>query len=193
VKKLIVAAAALVITMIAAYWMLASDDSTKEHKEAPAVQAAGVSPSVEPMTVGIVREEIRAAPQVAPALYTAPTPPGQEMKLGLGDTLPLKFTPPIERMKSGMGVGRMHAQAFRGQDKPIELEVKKVDKGVEVNFSPEQPGQFNVVLSEDGNPVAAQKVGVIGVVGQNLTDPEALFAADPVEPHQRVAARLHAR
>jgi hypothetical protein len=190
VKKLIVAAAVF-ISMVAAYWMMASDDSTKDSKETPAVQAAGVAPSS--MQVGIVHEEIRAAPRVAPALYTAPTPAGQEMKLGLGDTLPIKFTPPIERMKSGMGVGRMTAKAYRGQDKPIELEVKKVDKGVEVSFSPEQPGQFNVVLSEDGNAVGAQKVGVIGAVGQNLTDPEALFAADPLESHQRIPNRLRAR
>jgi hypothetical protein len=193
VKMLIVAAAALVISMTAAWWMLASDDATKDNKETPAVQAAGVSPSSTPMQVDVVHEEIRAAPQVAPALYTAPTPAGQEMKLGLGDTLPLKFTPPVERVKSGMGVGRMTAKAYRGQDKPIELEVKKVDKGVEVSFSPEQPGQFNVVLSEDGNAVGAQKVGVIGVVGQNLNDPESLFAADPLESHQRIANRFRIR
>jgi hypothetical protein len=190
VKKILVFVA--VVVLAGGYWLLRPDDAPeKSQVEAPAVSAAGVTP-LQPLRPGAVYEDKGVPHGVAPALFEAPTSPGQEVRLGLGDTTNLKFNQP--RAHTGMGVGRMTAKAFRAQDKPIELEVTKTDKGVEVPFTPPGPGQFNVVLSENGNPVGAQLVGVVGAVGAaDLTDPDALFDADPVEFRARTPGRLSSR
>src|SRR5579859_2448069 len=189
VKKMLVAIA--VVLFAGGYWLLKSDDEpVKSQVEAPAVRAAGVAPlqpldPLERMERGVPRE-------AAPALFEAPTPPGQQVRLGLGDTTVIKFNQP--RGHSGMGVGHMTARAFRAQDKPIDLEVKKTDKGVEVSFTPPGPGQFNVVLSENESPVGAQQVGVVGAVGAaDLTDADKLFEKDPMEFRARTPGRMTKR
>jgi hypothetical protein len=185
------------IFALGVFWLVKGNDDGKQAVlETPAVSTAGVSPSLSAQGPDSVYQDKGHFHAVAPEVFEAPTPPGQEVRVGLGDTAPLKFIAP-QRPPSGMGVGshRMTAKAFRGTDKPIELEVNKVEKGFEVPFSPQGPGQFNVVLSEDGTPVGAQLVGVVGAVGVDnaLTDPLALDAADPVEYRARTPGRMTSR
>jgi hypothetical protein len=190
VKKILVGFA--VVVALGTYWLLRSDDAPeKSQPETPAVSAAGVA-APEPLPPGRTFDYRGAPREAAPAIFEAPTPPGQEVRLGLGDSTNIKFNQP--RAHTGMGVGHMTAKAFRGQDKPIELEVKKTEKGFEVPFTPQGPGQFNVVLNENETPVGAQLVGVVGAVGAaDLTDPNKLFEADPMEFRARTPGRMTSR
>lgn len=189
-KKILVGVA--VVLCVGTYWYLQDGGATeKSQTETPAVSAAGVA-APEPLGGTKTFEDRGVAHGAAPALFEAPTPPGQEVRLGLGDTTTIKFNQP--RAHSGMGVGHMTAKAFRAQDKPIELAVNKTEKGFEVPFTPVGPGQFNVVLNEDGSPVGAQLVGVVGAVGAaDLTDPNKLFDADPMEFRARTPGRISSR
>ena len=189
-KKILVGVA--VVLSVGTYWLLRSDDVPEESQaQVPAVSAAGTV-ALTPLSPGALYEDRGTPHGVAPALFEAPTPPGQQVRIGFGDTTTIKFNQP--RAHSGMGVGHMTARAFRAQDKPVELEVTKTAKGFEVPFTPQGPGQFNVVLSENGSPVGAQQVGVLGAVGApDLNDPNKLFEVDPMQFRARTPGRMNAR
>jgi hypothetical protein len=188
-KKLLLGLA--VVASLGVYWLVRSGDSKETRPETPAVTAAGVAPS----GPRVIYEDKRA-PQVMRAAVFETAPVVQEERIGLGDTATLKFDVPREYVATGMGMNRkMTAKAFRGNDRPIDLTVEEVKKGqYQVPFTPEGPGQFNVVLSDDGTPIAARKVGVVGVVGGNaLTDPTALDEADPISYRARTTGKLRSR
>jgi hypothetical protein len=190
VKKALLGLA--VIAGLGVYWLVRSDEPKDAQQEASAVKTAGVAAAA-PRTV---YENLGSFHAVRASVIEAPTVVQLEERVGLGDTINLKFAVPREHVATGMGMNkRMTAKVFRGHDRPIELEVKEVGKGkFEVPFKPEGPGQFNVVLSDDGTPIAAQKVGVVGAVGANaLSDPNALDEADPISFRARTPGRLASR
>jgi hypothetical protein len=181
-----------VIAGLGVYWLVRSDEPKDAQQEALTVKTAEVAAAA-PRTV---YENLGSFHAVRASVIQAPTVVQLEERVGLGDTANLKFEVPREHMATGMGMNkRMTAKAFRGNDRPIELEVKEIANGkFEVPFKPEGPGQFNVVLSDDGTPIAAQKVGVVGAVGANaLSDPNALDEADPISFRARTPGRLASR
>jgi hypothetical protein len=193
VKKMLLALAA--VAGFAVVLLSRDEDAKVVPGAAPAVKAAGALPE---SGLGIVYEERGRFESLrgASTLEAVPLLEQQIAKMGMGETKSLAFSV-RERASGAVRPGaHLKARAYHGQDKPIELPVNEVGKGkYEVPFTPEAPGQFNVVLSEDDRPVGSQRVGVVGVVGADpsLSDPNALDEADPMEFRARTPGRLLTR
>jgi hypothetical protein len=183
VTKLIVAM--LVVAGVAGAYLLLKDDHGK--RTAPAVKTAGVVHH----RPGIVDESYR---QFTP--FHSTTPPTVEaiaegehpLQIPLGGSTEIKFA--VKEINPAAPHTPHHLKAYmlHNRDAPVELPLKeaaadsKEKNKVTVAFTPPTNGQFNVVLTENDNPVGSKKVGVIGsaAAATNLNDPNALDAADPI-------------
>jgi hypothetical protein len=191
VKKILLALAA--VAGFAVFLLSRDEDAKVVPGTAPAVQAAGALPESGP---GIVYEDKGHFQARASALEAVPLLEQQISKMGMGETKSLAFNVRERASGAARSGAQLKAHAYHGHEKPIELPVNEIGKGkYEVPFTPQGPGQFNVVLSEGDSPVGSQRVGVVGVVGADpkLTDPNALDEADPMEFRARTPGRLLTR
>lgn len=194
-KKIFVSLA--VVAALAAIYLVKNGQPEQPAGAAPAVNSAGVVTGRRPPP-GIVFED-RGHFQAYQSATIEAIPENEqlvEQRVAMGDTENLVFR--VRERGSGSPRTGVHlrAKAYRGTDAPVDLPVKEDGKGkYEVAFSAQAPGQFNVVLSEDGIPVGARKVGVVGVVGNDssLTDPLKLDEADPQTFRARTPGRMHTR
>ena len=192
-KKIFVAL--VVVAGLSAIYLVRSDRTTVPAGTAPAVTSAGVVTGRRP---GIVFED-RSHFQAYQSATIEAIPENEqlvEQRVGIGDTEPIVFN--VRERGSGSPRTHVHlvAKAYRGSDAPVDLKVTEDGKGkYEVAFTAQAPGQFNVVLSENGIPVGARKVGVVGVAGSDssLTDPLKLDEADPLTFRARTPGRMHTR
>jgi hypothetical protein len=193
-KKILVSLA--LAATLAAIYLVKGGAPAQPAGAAPAVTAAGVA--VTGRRPGIVFEDRShfQAYQSATIEAIAENEQLVEQRMGIGDTEPIVFNVRERGSHSARTGAHLRAQVYRGSDAPVEVPVKEDGKGkYEVAFTPQAPGQFNVVLSEDGTPIGARKVGVVGVTGadNSLTDPLKLDEADPQTFRARTPGRMHTR
>jgi hypothetical protein len=193
VKKIFVALA--VVAGLSAVYLVRSDRPAAPAGTAPAVNAAGVVTGRRPGIVFEDRGHFQAY-QSSTIEAIAENEQIVEQRVGMGDTEQLVFNVRDRGTHSARTGAHLRAKAYRGSDAPVDLVVNELGKGkYEVAFTAQAPGQFNVVLSEDGTPVGARKVGVVGVVGNDssLTDPLKLDEADPQTFRARTPGRMRTR
>jgi hypothetical protein len=129
-------------------------------------------------------EMVRAPPTaLLPATIVEPLfEPDARVKIG--EKAKLRFAARDRASGTPESLDRLSASVFRGNDPELRLPVKEVENGVyEVGFTPHGPGQFNVVLNQNGVAVGSQKVGAVGVAGAAAgVDP----GGDPLSVDPRV-------
>jgi hypothetical protein len=193
--KKIVAVVVVVAGLAAIYLVRSSGPAAATRLAAPAVSTAGIAGAQRP---GIIFEE-RGHFQAAQAVTIEAVPEGapqEEQRVALGDTATVPFTVRERGTHSPRTGAHLKALAYRGNERPVEAPVKETGKGnYEVAFRPDGPGQYNVVMSEDGIPLGAKRVGVVGAAGVNgaLADPLKLDEADPQTFRARTPGRMHKR
>jgi hypothetical protein len=174
----------LVVAGVAGAYLLLKDDHGK--RTMPAVKTAGIVHH----RPGVVDESYR---QFTP--FHSTTPPTLEavpeversLQMPLGGTTEIKFAVKEINPAAPHSHSKLKAYMLHNRDNPVELPLKELDstgkdRKVSVAFTPPTNGQFNIVMTENDNPVGSKKIGVIGsaAAATNLTDPNALDAADPI-------------
>jgi len=195
-KKILVSL--VVVASLAAIYLVRNGQPAQSSGStaAPAVNAAGVVTGRR--APGIVFEDRNHFQAYQSATIEAIPENEQivEQRVAMGDTENIVFRVRERGSGSPRTGAHLRARAYRGSDAPVDLDVKEDGKGkYEVAFLAQTPGQFNVVLSENGIPVGARKVGVVGVAGNAsaLTDPLKLDEADPLTFRARTAGRMRTR
>jgi hypothetical protein len=206
VKKLWLPAATLLGVLILAVVALpwgrrdASTDEGAEAASANVSAAAAPSPSdgfgeIAPPVP--VRED-KGRLQIVDRPRMAPVPPqvveplfAPDARVKIGETTNLRFAVRDRASAVPESLEDVSASVRHGNDPEMKLPVEEVDNGVyEVPFTPHGPGQFTIVLSENGNPVSSRSVGVAGVSGASaLDDVDPLLSVDPVAYRARTGAR----
>jgi hypothetical protein len=195
VNKLIVGM--LLVTGVAAVYLLMEGNHGK--KATLAVKTAGVVYR----QPGIVDESNRQFMPFHSFVVPTVEATAEEQRVGqvnLGGVAEVKFTV-RDRNPAAPRTSHAHLKAYalHGRDTPIELPLKESEKDknkVTVAFTPPTNGQFNIVLTENDNPVGSHRVSVIGSAAANtsLTDPNQLDEADPITYANRTWNRgLHRR
>jgi hypothetical protein len=113
-----------------------------------------------------------------------------DARVKIGEPAKLRFA--VRDRASGLpeSLDDVSASVFHGNDPERKVPVEEVDNGVyEVPFTATGPGQFNIVLSENGTPVGSRKVGVAGVAGTHALDTFDPLSVDPREYRARTGAR----
>jgi hypothetical protein len=124
------------------------------------------------------------------AARTAPLPATEveplfeaDARVKIGEKAKLRFAARDRASGLPESLDHLSASVFHGNDPELKLRVEEVENGVyEVGFTPGGPGQFNVVLSENGTPLGSRKVGAVGVAGAPAGDD----AGDPLSEDPRV-------
>jgi hypothetical protein len=114
-----------------------------------------------------------------------------DARVKIGEKAKLRFA--ARDRASGMpeSLDHLSASVFHANDPELKLQVEEVENGVyEVGFTPHGPGQFNVVLKDDGVPVGSEKVGAAGVAGVPAgADPADPLSEDPRTYRARTSGR----
>jgi hypothetical protein len=127
----------------------------------------------------------------------APLPPmvveplfDPDARVKIGEPTKLRFAVRDRASALPESLDDVSASVRHGNDPEMKLPVQEVDNGVyEVPFTPHGPGQFTIVLSENGTPVGSRSVGAAGVAGaQANADPDFL-SVDPREYRARTGGR----
>jgi len=161
---------------------------------APTTAAAGVAGSAwaganaqQPVLVPVAENQGRI--QIVPPPRLAPLPPtvveplfAPDARVKIGETAKLRFAAHDRASGLPESLDHLSATVSHGKDPELKLPVEEVENGVyQVPFNPHGPGQFTIVLSQDGIPVSSRKVGVAGVAGTAGGD-----AVDPLDEDPRV-------
>jgi hypothetical protein len=139
------------------------------------------------------RLQIVDAPRMAKVPTTAVEPLFEpDARVKIGETTKLRFAVRDRASDLPESLDAVSASVRHGNDPEMKLPVQEVDNGVyEVPFTPHGPGQFTIVLNENGNPVGSRSVGAAGVAGAsgNVDDVDPLLSVDPVAYRARTGAR----
>ncbi|MFL5375977.1 MAG: hypothetical protein ACJ78T_18405 [Myxococcales bacterium] len=139
------------------------------------------------------RLQIVDRPRMAKVPTTAVEPLFEpDARVKIGETTKLRFAVRDRGSELPESLDQVSASVRHGKDPEMNLPVQEVDNGVyEVPFTPHGPGQFTIILSENGNPVGSRSVGAAGVAGAsaNVDDVDPLLSVDPIAYRARTGAR----
>jgi hypothetical protein len=192
--------AASIMLCVAVWSLRPHDPAAAESVEATnasgmaAPGAADLLPAPMPMPVreDQGRLEIVRLPTAAALPKTTIEPLFEpDARVKIGETAKLRFAVRDRASGAPDSLDHVSASVRHGNDPELTLPVEEVDHGVyEVPFTPHGPGQFTIVLSQDGNPLGSRKVGAAGVAGA----PSGVDAVDPLSVDPRgYRARTGAR
>jgi len=206
VKKLWLPAVTLLGVLILAVLALSwgrRDASTDEGAPAasantPAVAAPSLSDGFGDIAAPVpVREDkgrlqIVDRPRLLPVPATVVEPLFEpDARVNIGETTKLRFAVRDRASQLPESLDEVSASVRHGKDPEVKLPVQEVDNGVyEVPFTPHGPGQFTIVLNQNGNPVGSRSVGASGVTGATAdADVDPLLSVDPVAYRARTGGR----
>jgi hypothetical protein len=190
----------LILAVVALSWGKRRDAPTEE--VAPPTTAAVLadpSPSdgfggfaaPSPVREDKGRLQIVERPRLAPLPPTVVEPLFEpDARVKIGETTKLRFAVRDRASALPESLDDVTASVRHGNDPELKLPVEEVDNGVyEVPFTPHGPGQFTIVLSENGNPVGSRSVGAAGVAGATATPDADFLSVDPREYRARTGGR----
>jgi len=149
--------------------------------------SASIVGNAQPILVPVAEDPGRI--EIVPPPRLAPLPPtvveplfAPDARVKIGETAKLRFAARDRASGLPESLDHISASVFHGKDPELKLPVEEVENGVyQVPFTPHGPGQFTIVLNEDGAPVSSRKVGVAGVAGTG-----GRAAVDPPDEDPRV-------
>jgi len=192
----------LILALVALSWGR-RDASTDEGAPAASVNGpAAASPSLSDgfgeVAAPVPVREDKGRLQIVDRPRTAPVTPAvveplfePDARVKIGETTKLRFAVRDRASDLPESLDGVSASVRHGNDPEMKLPVQEVDNGVyEVPFTAHGPGQFNIVLSDNGRPVGSRTVGAAGVTGASAdADVDPLLSVDPVAYRARTGAR----
>jgi len=137
------------------------------------------------------RLQIVDRPRILPVPPTVVEPLFEpDARVKIGETTKLRFAVRDRASAVPESLDDVSASVRHGNDPEVKLPVQEVDNGVyEVPFTPHGPGQFTIVLSENGAQVSSRSVGAAGVAGAPDGADADELSVDPRSYRARTGAR----
>jgi hypothetical protein len=191
----------LILAVVALFWGRRDASTDEAAATASASASAPAAPALSdgfgtdaapvPVLEDKGRLQIVERPRLAPVPPTVVEPLFEpDARVKIGETTKLRFAVRDRASTLPESLDNVTASVRHGNDPELQLPVEEVDNGVyQVPFTPHGPGQFTIVLSDNGAPIGSRSVGAAGVTGAAANPDPDFLSVDPHEYRARTGAR----